>query len=288
MSHAEFKANEPKLRHEFVGMMFAVTVGEIGLQVAALVQAKHVLHYLPAYSHLFLATFVVAASWVGWSRSAMPGARKDVEEIFEWAFVVLLLDMAMVVMYFILVRTVDFEGDCRRVDPAWVVARWHVWIFALYLLWDLVTKVLMYERHVGMGWWKGWWHLDLAQREKRNEGLRRIVPTSICLGISIYLLFAFTPAANERLLTADFALLSVVLLFRALKGWEGAISWNEKIVKKPRKHLRFRVLWGVACLLCFVLGTWGTLTSRSWPHVGFGVVHAIRTPIPGQTRDCST
>ena len=30
---------EPKLRHEFVGMMFAVAVGEVGLQTAALLQA---------------------------------------------------------------------------------------------------------------------------------------------------------------------------------------------------------------------------------------------------------
>ena len=42
----------PRLRHEFVGMMFAVTIGEVGLQVAGLVQAKHYVHYLPFYSHL--------------------------------------------------------------------------------------------------------------------------------------------------------------------------------------------------------------------------------------------
>ena len=59
----------PRLRREFIGMMFAITVGEIGLQTAALVQAGRPLHFLVAYSHLFLATFVVAASWVGWSRA---------------------------------------------------------------------------------------------------------------------------------------------------------------------------------------------------------------------------
>lgn len=30
---------EPTLRHEFVGMMFALTIGEVGLQAAALVKA---------------------------------------------------------------------------------------------------------------------------------------------------------------------------------------------------------------------------------------------------------
>ena len=50
-----------------------------------------------------MSTFVVAASWVGRSKSASLGAREDVEEVFQWAFLVLLLDMAMVVTYFILV-----------------------------------------------------------------------------------------------------------------------------------------------------------------------------------------
>src|SRR5689334_20379043 len=36
----------PDLRREFVGIMFALAVGEVGLQTAALVQAKHVVHYL--------------------------------------------------------------------------------------------------------------------------------------------------------------------------------------------------------------------------------------------------
>src|SRR5471032_1568578 len=129
-------APAPKFRHEFVGMMFAITIGEIGLQSAALVQARHFLHFSPAYSHLILATFVVAASWVGWSQSLIPGARKDVEDIFSFAFVVLLLDMAMVVTYFILVRTVDFspEGH-RRIDQASTVAKWHALIFLLYVAW---------------------------------------------------------------------------------------------------------------------------------------------------------
>ena len=37
----------PKLRHEFVGMMFAVTIGEVGLQAAALVTVSgYVVHGL--------------------------------------------------------------------------------------------------------------------------------------------------------------------------------------------------------------------------------------------------
>ena len=86
--------NQPKLRHEFVGMMFAVTIGEVGLQVASLVQAKHYIHFLPFYFHLLLATIVITSSWVGWSLSQAPGARRDVKGVFTWGFVTLLLDFS--------------------------------------------------------------------------------------------------------------------------------------------------------------------------------------------------
>jgi hypothetical protein len=103
---------EPTLRHEFVGMMFALTIGEVGLQAAALVKTGHFVHYLPAYSHLLVATVMIATSWVGWSLSRAPGARLDVTGIFQWEFVILLLDVSMVITYFILVRA--FECTSNR------------------------------------------------------------------------------------------------------------------------------------------------------------------------------
>jgi hypothetical protein len=273
---------DPKLRHEFVGLMFAITVGEIGLQTAGLVQAGHGVHYLPAYSHLFLATFVVAASWVGWSRSVIPGARQDVEELFEWAFVVLLFDMAMVVTYFIVVRTVDFGNEHHRIDPAYAVARWHVLIFGLYLAWDVVTKFFMYERPDDMGWWEGWKGVSHALKKKRTERFRRMVPTAICFGLSWYLWDAFEPiTTGERLLTADFTLLSVVLMFRALKSLEGAIWWKPPTENEKRRlrRLGFRIACTAVCFLGFLGGRWMTLSPGPLPHLGLGIVHGIREPV---------
>src|SRR4051812_7548266 len=100
-------SSEPKVRHEFVGMMFAVTIGEVGLQVASLVQAKHYAHFLPFYSHLLLAIIVITSSWVGWSLSQAPGNRRDVDGVFTWGFWTLLLDVFLVITYFIMVRTVE-------------------------------------------------------------------------------------------------------------------------------------------------------------------------------------
>jgi hypothetical protein len=147
------KETDPKLRHEFVGMMFAVTVAEIGLQVASLVRQTDFSFqlYLPAFSHLLLATIVIATSWVGWTLSQSPGARHDVSKIFEAEFVVLLIDVVLVICYFVLVRSVEFgkpEGEAKTV---WSIsaapeARWVLYIFGLYFVWDFVTKVLIYRK----------------------------------------------------------------------------------------------------------------------------------------------
>ncbi|MGB7219285.1 MAG: hypothetical protein WBD07_10800 [Vicinamibacterales bacterium] len=264
--------NGPDLRREFVGIMFALAVGEVGLQTAALVQAGNTIRYLPAYSHLFLALFVIAASWVGWSRTKVASARKDVHELFEWAFVVLLLDTAMVVTYFILVRTVDFSDANCRIDPAAQVAFWHVFIFALYLAWDGVTKVAMYPKPEGAGWWHGWRQLDPEKLREQQQTMKRAWPTLVCLASSIVLwrVFAAFDPKHEHLLAADLALLSVVLLFRALKGvipgptqTAANIAWNKR--------------WVVGLSATFVIGTF--LSVFSIPLPLWQSLQEIRTPI---------
>lgn len=137
---------EPRLRHEFVGMMFAITIGEVGLQFAAFVKGEHFLRDFPAFTHLIVATAMIATSWVGWSVSKTRGARLDVTEIFQWEFVVLLLDVFMVITYFILVRSFEYGSDptaSPRIDHPSRLAVWIAVIFLLYIAWDVVTKVLI-------------------------------------------------------------------------------------------------------------------------------------------------
>jgi len=199
--------SRPSLRHEFVGMMFAVAVGAVGLQAAGLVRSGPWMGNLPAYSHLLLATIVIATSWVGWSRSVAPGARKDVKGIFEWEFVVLLLDVALVVLYFILVGTIDFsENTHRRVDPESSVSQWLLWIFVLYLAWDMVTKIAIRD-------------------ETWPKVFSRVAPTVICVVVLTLLWVHFSRANVVPQITADLALLFVVLGFRAVKGQANQVRW---------------------------------------------------------------
>ncbi len=201
---------EPKFRHEFVGMMFAVTIGEVGLQTAALVQTHEISRYIPAVSHLLLATIMIATSWVGWTLSRAPGGQLDVRGIFEWEFLVLLADVGLVIVYFILVRTVDFGAEGRpRIDSAYIVASWIVWIFWLYLVWDILTKIFMYPKQPKTSPPGTWF----------DEAGKRMIPTVICLVLAYVTKSLISSADFPHWVTADLALLSLVLLFRALKGW---------------------------------------------------------------------
>ena len=239
-------------------MMFAVTIGEVGLQVAALVQAGHWAHSLPSYSHLFLATVVIATSWVGWTLSVAPGARRDVGGIFQWEFLVLLLDVTLVIVYFILARSVD--------APASTIAFWILVVFYLYLGWDILTKVILYIKYkkestdLGKSWEDRWLQNHFV----------RMLPTVICLVLASAIKRRIESADRPHLLTADVALLSLVLLFRALKDLFSA--WVPKAKSaQPQKatpkqiaaRKRWSLLWTVVCVLGIVLGVrW---TTQTWP-----------------------
>ncbi len=261
----------PRLRHEFVGMMFAITIGEVGLQVAALVQAGHTAHYLPAYTHLFLATIMIATSWVGWSVSMSPGARLELVAIFQWEFVVLLLDVALVITYFILVRAVDFgrEGVPPRIAPPSTLAFWTIVIFALYLAWDIVTKIIIYRK-------------PETERQWIRKYGSRMIPTGVCLILAFVVRLLTGSADLPHYLTADFALLCLVLLFRASKDFVSA-----RIPKKKGDPIDWSKVWraSVWTLLCVVGLTLGLMaTSWSW-HLPIpeSITKEIQAPLPANS-----
>jgi hypothetical protein len=269
-------SESPHLRHEFVGMMFAITIGEVGLQTAGLVQAGNPIHYLPAYSHLLVATVLVAASWVGWSRSPSPGARSDVAAVFQLEFVVLLVDVFLVICYFILVRTVDFSKESApRIDPSSKLAFWIVVIFAVYLGWDLITKGAIHfsdlkskTNEKGEAWFrssiKPWF---------KKYGVR-LFPTIVCFILALILKALVSIANAPQMLAADLALLSLVLLFRALKDL--ASAWFVS-ASSPEKNLldraRVPLIWSIVCSLGIIVGVSGVEGCWSLPG---NVVHEIQ------------
>lgn len=246
--------SEPTLRHEFVAMMFAVAIGEVGVQTASLVQADHWVHFLPAYSHLFLATMVITASWVGWTRSPSPGAREDVASVVGREFVVLLLDVFLVVVYFILVKSVDIkEGQPLKLNAsAQPETRWIFVIFVTYVFWDLVTKGTDYVKRK-----------TISLREWSAKYGVRMLPTIGCL-VFLYLMKPYFYAADApHVLTADIALVCLVLVFRTLK-----------LVVGPQAERKWATICTVLLLVGLSLST--VWTVHSWP-LPDSIVEQIQT-----------
>ncbi|MBZ5492328.1 MAG: hypothetical protein LAO76_15480 [Acidobacteriia bacterium] len=285
--------SDPKLRHEFVGMMFAVTIAEVGLQIAALVQAGHFvswIHFLPEYAHLLLATVVIATSWVGWTLSRAPGARHDVKRIFQWEFLVLLLDVALVILYFILVRSVDFEKDqgAPRTASASKVGLILCWIFILYILWDILTKGIIYlrdqEKKAGTKW------CGYYDKDWRMKYGSRMVPALVCLVLAGVMTSLFGTVDRPYLLTADLAFVALALLFRALKDVMSALYPSDplpeaddekaKAVAERETHKKSALLRLTGCALLLVLGVLWTKCSVPLPA---GIVKEIRTEPPNQS-----
>jgi len=256
-------------------MMFAVTIGEVGLQAAGLVQAGELTHFLPAYGHLLLATVVVATSWIGWSASVAPGARKDVDHVFQWEFLVLMLDVFLVVIYFILVRTIDFGKEgAPRTDRASVVAGWIVIIFALYLAWDFLTKVIISGRDRVEP--KTKWREHFDRSWLRSTGSRAL-PTIVCLFLACLIWRWVGTADRPHYLTADFSLLWLVLLFRVLKELVSAYfpSPLKPGSQEPRRmSKKSAVRWSIACGVFLLAGILWTAGSLPLPA---RIVEAIET-----------
>jgi hypothetical protein len=202
MSQTEETASKPEVRFGFVELLFALVAAEIATQTAkVIIQGAGPASYA-AYSDLVLSLFVVASSWVGWTHSGAPGNRADVREVFSWPFVVLILDVLLVVAYFFLVTSATLHLSD---PPDKLTARNSsgslCLVFVGYLLWDLVTRIIMDtpEGRTGIFW-------------------SRIWISAACVLFSLGAWFWLRDARGVlAVVLADLGLLALVVVFRALK-----------------------------------------------------------------------
>ena len=276
-----------EVRFAFVEMLFALAIAEVAIALSHLVSIDRPWELkTPAIAHLVLAMLLISTSWLGWSTSRW---RKDTvekakaakpEEIFNSPFasdfVGLLLDVSLVVIYFIIVRSVEIseKEPFELVLPsALPESRWIFWVFTIYVVWDIFSDVINEPLRK-----------DQSQNISVTEYAKLSISCAVCSLFCMCLVlivwwraeavsklehaWIYSSVGANGLATVflDCALACVVLLFRAIKFLvEGALHRQVASLrrfdafKKQRKGHHGEEVWsfGLVCLfVAFIALTW--------------------------------
>jgi hypothetical protein len=206
----EQRNNQSKELHlSFIEMLFALAIAEVAIQVANLIQSPNSGARLPAYAHLTLATIIIAASWAGWRQSPFGGS--EVKTIFSLNFLELLIDVVLVVCYFVLTRSVELPDDKTKpfVASAENECLWVMVIMITYFVWDVVAK-----------------------RENWGRFFRHVWASFISATLAVISYLWILPRQSDKtysVILCDASLLSLVLLFRAIgRNDSGSLQRRDK------------------------------------------------------------
>src|ERR1041384_6486188 len=144
------------LRWILVAFLFSLTIAEIARQLACLVQRRKWNNWslwkfwkwddLCLYTYLLLIAGVITTSWLGWSISV--NYDEHIQRIFSRPFVILLVDLALVISYFVLANSPKIREPNIVIASATNETVGIVIVFLGYLLWDLASYGLNdYTKH---------------------------------------------------------------------------------------------------------------------------------------------
>lgn len=194
-----------KLRIEFIGMAFALAIGEIGVEIGKLYDKNIRIRDHPFIAtHILLVVFITASSWIGWQLSTSRGNMSKLRDPFSLAFLVLLIDLLLVICYFVMGNNI---GRAPTKPSANSEVVFSMAIFFFYCIWDILTKILVEHPST--------YKISIVLSKKC---LLKVYQAILCLLI-IYLFI--WPIRNEftsrGVICIDILLLSVFIFFRALK-----------------------------------------------------------------------
>jgi len=209
--------SKKQLHLAFVGMLFALAIGQVAISVSQLIdyqlmskQTFWVWAVVPGYSHLLLAAVVISTSWVGWRISVYSGS--TIKSVFSWDYVELLIDVILVIIYFVLARAVEVPSSHNvSLSPnASFEAITVAIIISIYVIWDVVSS-----------------------RSKLEKLKKRLWASIICTIIS-WCLVGFGIGGSGKVLAVllgDCSLISLILTFRAMKLHDfSEHTWKSKIL----------------------------------------------------------
>lgn len=219
-------SNHKDLKFDFIEMLFALAVGDLAIQFGQLIIHDVFANYFYIYSHLLLALFILAFSFVGWRNSTSIGHVKSVKSIVSISFLILLLDLILVIIYFIIIHNVETYEVIQEQDPrvmpaeAMTETRWSMVIFGIYFIWDILTK-LFDEKYVKNN------KVYVRKRFLNFKSFfRRTWPTVVCFILCLIIYKSLESNFYDHILVSDknayvvvvdFLLLLIFAIFRGLK-----------------------------------------------------------------------
>ena len=248
---------QDSLRETFVEMLFALAVAQIAIVSATLVSIdKPLLEKGPAIAHLFVALILISSSWLGWRQSRSPGMREKIKSVFGWPYVSLLVDVVLVVLYFIIVQAVEVkQSDPPDLTPpsASPEARWISIVFFVYVIWDLIVDVLA----------PGAIPHDRSGIRLVFKYLRASIVSTFASFSSLILIFLVFQLAKQKVsplqvICLDGSLVFVIFLFRAAKALETPLTRWLKVqdcpaFRKPRLVHTGERYGGWACFVGYIV-----------------------------------
>lgn len=193
----------------FVDILFALVVGQA-------LMALNRVGAMPAAgrSHLIFASVLTITSWIGYHRSAHRYAGDIGFDIFDpvqrVALAKLLLDIILVVLYWVAVQTTEwgFSGDHQ--SPSW---GWSTGIatasFCIYVLWDYLSWIA--PRDGPRGLW-------------RSPRRLASVFAAICSIVILLIAASLDPRTNIGVTVINCILILLAVGYRILKDTWGAAA----------------------------------------------------------------
>lgn len=221
----KFNSLSTKLRFEFIGMAFALAIAQVGIEIGDFYSHGKSLREFPyVLSHLSCGTYIIASSWVGWNKSKSKGNLEEINNTFGRPFILLLLDLFLVICYFIMVKGVEkpYGQNSLSISASFEVI-WAIIIMSTYGIWDIFTKLIDFNS------------ANFQLRFQWKIYFQRAYQAFICL-VLLGLIFLSINIEDEisksNVVLIDIYLILVFVLFRGMK---------EKI-SNPDKHFMVKRL----------------------------------------------
>lgn len=219
---------ENKVRKDLVQVFFGLVLTQIAVYCSTLVEAKSSLatadplRYWTVWSHLVLAFVITTASWFGWQMAVKNAIFKENDSIFQWSYLLSVLDIILVGLYFLLVHQVELlnvtafptSSDNSKlviIDPSSRPEAIIIFIiFVLYLAWDVFSWIAKEKEY-------GPW------------------PSVICSVLTAVAVLIPRKDSPDPMLviTLDAYLATIAVFFRALKQFQ---KWRHAEKKASRQY----------------------------------------------------